>query len=195
MEELNVRDATEADAGAIAAIHAGTWQHAYRGLMPDELLDGLSVENRTARWTRDLSNPMPRTTVLVAEVNGHVQGFIGLGPCSDDDADATTGELYTLYVKPESMGKGIGSALLSAAQQRLEILGFSEATLCVLEGNSPSRAFYAHRGWRDDGATKTENLTEAALSQLRQRISLWVANKGAAEYRQIRSGDLDFHTD
>jgi len=49
-----VRQATIDDAGDIAVVHVATWRAAYRGLMPQSLLDGLSVEARTAVWRRIL---------------------------------------------------------------------------------------------------------------------------------------------
>lgn len=41
---VTVRPADEADAPAIAAVHVSAWRTAYRRLLPDEVLDQLSVE-------------------------------------------------------------------------------------------------------------------------------------------------------
>lgn len=51
---ISVRHATEADAAAIGALHVRAWQWAFRGLMADAYLDGLSnqVDHRTAMWRR-----------------------------------------------------------------------------------------------------------------------------------------------
>ena len=45
-----VRDGRPADAAAVARIHVGAWQHAYRGLVGDAVLDALDVDARTASW-------------------------------------------------------------------------------------------------------------------------------------------------
>lgn len=49
-----VRDATLADATAIASIHVRCWQHAYVGIVPQALLDSLDVVQRRAMWDRAL---------------------------------------------------------------------------------------------------------------------------------------------
>jgi hypothetical protein len=41
MLNFKIRDATPADAQGIAIVHVKTWQCAYRGQMPDSLLDGV----------------------------------------------------------------------------------------------------------------------------------------------------------
>jgi len=41
-----IRPATPEDARAIAEVHVASWRYAYRGLLPDDVLDRLSVEER-----------------------------------------------------------------------------------------------------------------------------------------------------
>ena len=45
-----VRIAKAADAPKIAHIHVETWRTAYRGQIPDTVLDAPDVERRTALW-------------------------------------------------------------------------------------------------------------------------------------------------
>lgn len=180
MTDILVRDAREADAVAIAAIHVRTWQHAYRDLMPDAYLDGLSVSDRLAMWSRILARPAPRSTVLVAETDGAIAGFVMAGPSGDDDASAATAQLFTIYVEPAAMGRGVGSALLLRIQQRLTDLGFAEATLWVLTGNERGRRFYERHGWRTDGATKREELGATTVDEIRYRTSLRPSDAVAA---------------
>ena len=40
---VELREATPADAPALAAVQVASWRAAYRGLMPDGVLAGLSV--------------------------------------------------------------------------------------------------------------------------------------------------------
>jgi hypothetical protein len=60
-----VRLATAADAAPLAAVHIRSWQWAYRGLMPDHVLAGLDIEQRTERWTTTLTD-LHDTAVLLA---------------------------------------------------------------------------------------------------------------------------------
>ena len=49
---VTLRDATPADALDIATVHVESWQVGYRGLMPDEVLDGLSITPGSGGGTR-----------------------------------------------------------------------------------------------------------------------------------------------
>ncbi|CAN0416084.1 unnamed protein product, partial [Phaeothamnion confervicola] len=62
-----IRDAVVDDAVAMGRIHVRAWQHAYRGVMPDEYLDGLQASDRVEMW----QGRIPRTDLpplLVAVV-------------------------------------------------------------------------------------------------------------------------------
>jgi len=45
-----VRPMTLADAERVAEIHVQAWQVAYRGILPDEILDAIKLEERVALW-------------------------------------------------------------------------------------------------------------------------------------------------
>lgn len=62
-----VRPARITDADGIAEVHVRSWQAAYRGLMPQEVLDGLSVAQRAEGWRRILGDPESDSRTLVAE--------------------------------------------------------------------------------------------------------------------------------
>ncbi|WP_156759003.1 hypothetical protein [Microbacterium karelineae] len=53
--DLEVGPAVPDDAATIADVHVRTWRHAYRGLMPQEFLDGIDVAARAERWERILA--------------------------------------------------------------------------------------------------------------------------------------------
>ena len=137
----DVRPAHADDAQTIAEVHVASWQHAYRGMLPSELLDGLSVPSRAQRWRRQLGDVQGPRTWVAGEP---VRGFVSVGPSRDDDADADTAELYALYVHPAAWGRGLGSRLLTAA---LEVVD-DPMTLWVLEANERARRFYERHGWR-----------------------------------------------
>lgn len=147
-----IRDATPADARAIAEVHVRSWQAAYRGELPDDYLDGLSVDERETQWTGWLAEPEELAGVLVAEdEGGRVIGFASVGPSRDEDAGPQTGEVRTIYLRPEWFGRGVGRELFSRANARLRELGYVRATLWVLATNERSRHFYEKAGWAFDG--------------------------------------------
>jgi GNAT superfamily N-acetyltransferase len=146
-----IRPAGPADARPVAEVHVASWRHAYRGLLPDDALDRLSVDDREARWLGAFADPDPTGGALVAEVEGRIVGFASFGPSRDDDAPAGTGEVPAIYVEPAALGTGVGRELLGAATRALREAGFGRATLWVLEANEPARRFYEKAGWRWDG--------------------------------------------
>jgi hypothetical protein len=86
---ITVREAVQADAQALAQLHVATWQAAYRGILPAELLDGLSVGLREDFWQGLLAGGGDETTLtLVAEEDADaVVGFCSLAlPSRDEDA-------------------------------------------------------------------------------------------------------------
>ena len=172
MENLQIRLAKVSDAPQIAKVHVETWHFAYRGQLPDALLDSLSVERRTKFWQGALSNPNNLGTVWVAEEGKEVIGFCSVGMSEDDDRKPETGQLYAIYVDPIDMGKGVGSQLITKGLQTLKQKGLKEATLWVLDTNKKTRRFYENRGWKEDGAKKTEVLDGFDLHEVRYRITL-----------------------
>ncbi len=88
-----VRQAVIADANVVAAVHIKSWQTAYRGQLPDDVLDNLSgeLERRTEFWREHISTaPSGKHEIWVADLEDQVasqlNGFAALGPARDEDA-------------------------------------------------------------------------------------------------------------
>ena len=176
-----LRRARVDDAAAIATVHVRTWQSAYRGQLPDPYLDSLSddLEQRTEMWETAISGRLTtKHEVWVAATDKQIDGFVALGPTRDEDTDVV-GEVYAIYVNPDSWGQGIGRILFSHATVRLVSLGYAAAILWVLESNARARRFYEVAGWTADGATKLETRPDGTqLREVRYRISLASTNEG-----------------
>ena len=134
-----IRPAELQDAEAIALVHVQSWQAAYRGLLPQHVLDGLSVERRAASWRSSLSSPDSQTLVAVDPGTGRVGGFVNVGPSRDDDSGPDVGELRAIYVAEEWWSAGTGRRLHDAGL-RLLCGTFGEATLWVLDSNERGHA-------------------------------------------------------
>jgi GNAT superfamily N-acetyltransferase len=172
-----IRSGTVDDGPAIASIHVRAWLHAYRGLMPDELLDGLSIERRQAMWTRALSGSAPpEARIFVAEREGRVIGFVNTGPPQnrhDEEAGRPgTAAVFAVYREPDVMGTGVGRALFATAVEDLRTRGHREAFLWVLESNAPTRRFYERAGWRAAGEPKVVDWYGHGIPEIRYRIEL-----------------------
>jgi len=162
---LIVRDATRADASAISHIRVDTWRAAYAGLVAQEVLDHMDAaaeaERRLARW--DEMHGDPRGCELVAEVDGVIAGWAVAGPTLDDDRPRD-GQVYAIYARPEHWSRGVGHALMLTVEQRLRAAGFRKAHLWVLDRNDRAATFYERHGWREDGATLTDERVVAGVA-------------------------------
>jgi ribosomal protein S18 acetylase RimI-like enzyme len=174
------------DADAVAIVHVRSWQAAYRGLLPDELLDGLSVARRAAMWRSIVENDRPGDSVLVLEDAdespgehgpGALAGFAHVCAARDDDVAAGTGEVSAIYLLPTTWGRGWGRALMEACLRELSGHGYTEAVLWVLDTNARARHFYEAAGWTCDGSEKSERIggdgsRGATITETRYRRAL-----------------------
>ena len=145
-----IRAATPDDAEATARVHVSSWAAAYT-------LAGPSLEERL-----DLHRRFPPT--FLAEADGEVVGFVGVGPSRDSDAE---GELYTIYVAPEHWRGGIGRELIRAGEERMRELGYRKVVLWVLDGNARAQRFYESEGWTADGESRTIEFVGESIPEVR----------------------------
>jgi GNAT superfamily N-acetyltransferase len=155
------------DAAAIAGVHVRGWQAAYRGLLPDELLDGLSVAQRETVWREALGGEQP-PAVLVATTDGAVVGFCAVAaPSRDGDGDERVAGIGAIYVDPDFWRGGVGRALMEVALGDLRAAGWHAVTLWVLAENHRAREFYAQFGFEPDGAETAHEGSGQAEIRLR----------------------------
>ncbi len=169
---MTIRPAHAVDAPAIAAINVETWRAAYRGQMPDAVLDGLNVERSTAAWTKQIGEPAGLVLVAVAEEA--VIGYCLLIPSRDQDANPqSVGEIAAIYVQPRHWRQGAGRALSAGALAPARERGCQTVTLWVLASNNAAHCFYEKMGFRPDDAVKTFKTKDGnELPEVRFRITL-----------------------
>lgn len=169
---FNIRKAEIKDIPAIAKVHVRTWQVHYRGQMPDEYLDNLSVQEKTDKWQKNLASLKSNESVFVLEDLDQILGFCWVGPSRDDKDEDDSGSLYAIYVLPDNQGKGFGSALMKVGLDFLRSQGFIRATLWVLKSNITSIKFYESQGWKFDGAELDDQRDGFVLHEIRYGLDL-----------------------
>ena len=165
---MTIRPADARDADALGRIHVRAWQAAYRGVMPDDYLDGLSREERAGQWREPLARPArPKFAryICVDDAGGDA-GFIVAGPPGGDDA-AAAGEVFALNVDPQAWGCGHGGRLLARATEHLREVGLAEAVLWVHPDNDRARRFYERAGWACAGDTRAEVVHAIEVPEIR----------------------------
>jgi GNAT superfamily N-acetyltransferase len=141
---MHLREATAADASAIAALHTASWRDAYRTIFDAAYLAGPVVQDRIDVWTERFNSPSPAQHVIVAEEDGKLVGFV----CVFGARDETWGSLVdNLHVLPHLKGKGAGKLLLqSGARWASRAYPSAGLHLWVYEANEGACRFYDRMG-------------------------------------------------
>lgn len=169
-----VRRAQPDDAARISEIHVRSWQSSYRGLMPQDHLNGLDPARGIGRWADSLQQTdWARGGILVvADEVGRLAGFASAHQSRDRDADGSVGEVWAIYLAPESWGRGLGRELMTATFAYLTAAGYAHVTLWVLDSNAQARRFYEAAGFCTDGAVKVDDSRGFPLREVRFRRPL-----------------------
>jgi len=123
---------TTADCAAVAALweEVGMWPH--------------TAEDRAWFEAAIQRNP---TCALVWREHGRVIGTV-IGAW-----DGLRGWIYRLAVTQSHRSRGIGRALLAAAEDRLKAAGVRQINLMVYEENRAAETFYLARGYQRSPVT------------------------------------------
>jgi len=143
---IRIRRAEPDDLRSMARVHVETWKSAYRGLIPNNRLDTLTVESDIAGgFGSYLKQPPPGLAEFVAvTTGGEVIGFAMGGPAREPEP-GYTGELGSIYVLSSHQRQGVGSALVGEIARHLLGTGHTTMMVWVMEP-SPYRRFYEHLG-------------------------------------------------
>jgi GNAT superfamily N-acetyltransferase len=168
---IEIRDATVADADAIAEINAAGWRTAYRGIIDADRLKGIPVKAWAREIAANLEELEPGSFDLVAEVDGVVAGSCFVtSPARDGDLGTDVAELVAIYVHPDRWNQGIGRALVAEAVNRSTALGFSEMSLWTLTMNDRALLFYEALGWKPDGREQVHPVARVPALRMRRPL-------------------------
>lgn len=128
------------DLMSIREIYEKSWKSAYKGIVPMDYMESVPKE----RWGGKFGQN--GRTDLVADCGDKLVGTASYCP-SRWEKFSSCGEIVTIYLLPEYIGRGIGSQLMNACIQELEFMGYTEILLWVLEENYRARRFYEKHGF------------------------------------------------
>lgn len=123
------------DRMAISRVYEESWKYAYKGIVPQDYLSSIPE----GRWASGIDHSNWKTLVCVDD--GRIVGASSFCK-SRFEQFPDWGEVISLYLLPDYMGKGYGALLLEASITELERLGYGDVFLWVLEENSRARCFY-----------------------------------------------------
>lgn len=151
-KNIIIRNVRNDDLMQIADIGVRGWQMAYRGIIDDEYLDNMSVEERYQR----LKNNYHENQFTVAELNGKIVGFCRYTLNNSSNDKNADGEITVLYVEPELKHNGIGTLIFKYVINEFKKNKNHRIILGCLKENYPSRKFYEKMGGKIVGEHQIE---------------------------------------
>ena len=147
-DALSIRDATPADAAAIAAIYGHHVLHGL-GTFEEEPPETDEIASRIAA-IQDAGLPY-----LVAVVSDRIVGFAYAGPFRPRAAYRYTVE-DSIYIAPDAVGSGVGRALLREVITVCERLGKRQMIAVIGDsGNAASVGLHASLGFSHSGVGRS----------------------------------------
>jgi ribosomal protein S18 acetylase RimI-like enzyme len=155
--EINIRYANANDAESLGLVYSQSYQTAFRGIIPDNILDDVfSYEKRRDGLRIELSEGKLLNVVMHKE--DKPIGFLTYGKSKDENLDSSVIELLRLYILPSYWGQNIGSQLMSWGIKELQQKGYSKIRLWVIEENKRAIKLYERMGFVHDGVTRIINV-------------------------------------
>jgi ribosomal protein S18 acetylase RimI-like enzyme len=108
---------------------------------------GLTRPWNPPRADIDRARGRPNSEVLVLEAEGRLLGTVMVGE------DGHRGWIYYLAVAPGARGRGLGRALVAAAEAWVRARGIRKIELMVRRANAAVIGFYEALGWREEPVT------------------------------------------
>jgi ribosomal protein S18 acetylase RimI-like enzyme len=146
MQSVQVRLATPEDADGMARVQVDTWRDAYKGIVDPNYLAAMDP-SKIAQSYRDRLGLVTTMHRLIACEGDEVMGYCasGLKPDAPYEGDWF---MFALYVHPSHQGKGVGYALLAAAQEEGRLRSRTRMVFGVFSANEAAKKFYVRTGSR-----------------------------------------------
>ena len=151
---------SEDDRLAISEIYEESWRYAYKGMIPQSYLDSIPK----GHWASHIDNPNWNT--LIAIDNERIIGTSSFCKSRFEQFD-NWGEIISIYLLPEYMGKGYGTALLKCVILELKKQGYENVFLWVLKENIRARRFYEQLGFLPTDDMLTDHIGGKDVSEIR----------------------------
>ena len=154
-ERFKIQEANLKHAPDIASVLMKTWQQAYKGVIDQDYLDSLDLNQKIERWKNILQTPNRKSQVYVFLNNqDQVVGVYSFGQ-SRYPEHPFTHELYLIYILPQYQGRGLGRFIFEDIKKKLHALNAQNLCVTVLQ-KGPAVGFYKKMGAKIIQARKDE---------------------------------------
>ena len=142
VDGIHIRTASVDDAAAIAEIYN-------QGI--EDRVATFETELRSAEdqraWLQAIAGRYP---AIVAQIDGEIIGWAAAGPYRDRECYRGIGE-FSMYVRRDWRGRGVGDLLVAALITEAERLGLWKLLSRIFPFNEASRALCRKHGFREVG--------------------------------------------
>ena len=181
MGGLTIRDAREADAAGVAAIYR---YHVIHGTASYDT-EPPSEEAFKAKIRYVVAAGWP---FLSAERNGAIVGYAYATQFRDRAAYGWTAE-NSIYVHPDSMGHGVGKALLMRLCERSETCGFRQMIAVIGGAEEASVRLHASCGFEEVGRLHAAGWKQGRwLDNVYMQLALGAGSTTAPDLKAAGSG-------
>ena len=140
MDNLVIRKVKVEDLRNVAEIVVNGWQTAYKGIVEDDYLENLSIDEKYQKMLKNYKED----GFIVAEQNNKIVGFCRY--CEENkyikEYPEVDCELCALYVKNEEKRKGIGSKLVKYVMNEFKNKNLKKMIIWCFKDNYKARNFY-----------------------------------------------------
>ena len=141
--------AKKENAHEMALLHAISWEQAYSGIIPENIINDFTIEKREKIFSSAISsNP---EEYYIFKVDDNLAGIASLNKSHEKNAPDYIGEIYSIYFHPKYWGTPATYYGLQFCVDRLKTLGFKTVTIWVLNDNIRAKKFYEKNGFIPDG--------------------------------------------
>ena len=139
-----IRKKEREDCAVVAHVVTVAWNETYRGIVADEFLDSLYLNESERAQNSYNSFNENENHQYVLEVDNNIVGFVNVGSSDDSEYD-NCGEIHAVYIINGFKGNGFGKKLIETGIKELKNMGYNKMVIGCLDGN-PSNDFYKHIG-------------------------------------------------
>lgn len=157
---MTIRMMTQHDSKlAISRVYEESWKYAYKNIIPQSFLDRIP----TGKWASNLDKDGRKTLIMLED-----NEIIGTSSfCESRFSEFQgMGEIISIYLLPQHIGKEYGTHLLHAAINELKKLGYHKIFLWVLEENYPAIKFYEKNGFIKTDKFLDDNIGGKTLREI-----------------------------
>lgn len=163
--DIQIFRATKEHANDMGSVHSISWKKAYRGIIPDTIIDDFTQEKRAAIFS-DVVDTHPEEYYLF-KVNGVPAGIASLSKSHEDNAPNYIGEIYSIYFHPNFWETSATQKGLEFCIERLKSLGYKQITIWVLKDNIRACRFYEKNGFAIDEGFEQKIQIGKTLTEIR----------------------------